>query len=289
MTSEAAGLQIRAGPIHCIHHRQWKVGGVFAVLRIRASRPAPSLAGTAAEDIHYHRCLAGAMNAAARELTSKDLRRVLEFARATGEDDTTEPTSHLLERIVPIVGSDLAWCAHVDIPQRSVSSVGPPGHPRVSLREGFAEAFREHPGFVAVQQGRLQPGTPMAVSDLIDRRGLRRLRLYVDHHRPFGIEDQLCQVVSCRPQVDGAHLDEDPTTGGLAGDQPRSSRVLPPGPRGRGTARRLPAPGDAPTCPAAKRRRDAPAGDPGEPGRPGMGRAHRSGTAGRRATRYGRQ
>lgn len=130
-------------------------------------------------------------------VTRSDLRAVLDLAYDLGGD---LPDGHLpaelLGRLGSLVGCDVASCTSVDHSERRLlaARTDDPAKNLVGVA-GFRSAAHQHPAFAAYRAGRLGSGDPVALSDLVDARTLRRMPLYVDYYRPRGTADQLLCVV----------------------------------------------------------------------------------------------
>lgn len=129
-------------------------------------------------------------------LGAKDLRVVLEVVYALNDDTgEAEMPGHVLARLGSLMGCESLFYSHIEhTTGRMLDFVVEPTHTDISRLPGFHAVFGQHPGFAAYRGGRLKLGTSAALTDLADLPTLRRLALYTDFHRPYGLNDQLLCV-----------------------------------------------------------------------------------------------
>lgn len=130
------------------------------------------------------------------ELSSKDLRKVLDLAQAAHQDGQGELSVHVLAGLAGLVSCESASYTRVARSSgRLLSTINSPVDADLSNEPGFGAVFGQHPGFAAHRLGRWSPGTSVALSDLADRGALHRMPLYLDFYRPRGTRDQLLHLV----------------------------------------------------------------------------------------------
>jgi len=123
----------------------------------------------------------------------RDLRAVLDVVHMMNDDSGgVEISDQVLDRLNIVVGCDSMTFNHVEpATGRHVSAVMWPREVDPRVLPGFDTVVGQHPGFAAFRSGRVVPGTPTALSALLDLRALRCLPLQVDYHQPFKIADQI--------------------------------------------------------------------------------------------------
>jgi DNA-binding CsgD family transcriptional regulator len=128
-------------------------------------------------------------------MTTSDWRKVSDLVHDFHGGETDMPSAVLAEAGA-LVGCDVASYSSVDhVHSRLLSSVTVPHTSNYYGVASFHQVFAQHPGFVAYRSGRLPAGQPAAWSDLMDRRALRRLPLFVDFFAKRDTLDQLLCVV----------------------------------------------------------------------------------------------
>lgn len=129
-------------------------------------------------------------------LAAKDLRAVLDVVYALNDDTgEAEMPGHVLGRLGCLMDCESMFYSRVEhTTGRMLGSVVEPAGTDISRLPGFHAVFGQHPGFTAYRCGRLALGTSAALTDLADLPTLRRLALYTDFHRPYGVNDQLLCV-----------------------------------------------------------------------------------------------
>lgn len=136
-------------------------------------------------------------------MTTSDWRKVSDLVRRFHEAGQDMPAGVLAD-VGALIGCDVASYNSVDhVRQQLVHSVTVPHTLTFFGVFSFHRIFEQHPGFVAYRDGRLRSGQAAAWSDLMDRRALRRLPLFVDFFQPRGTEDQLLAVVRVQPRHGG--------------------------------------------------------------------------------------
>lgn len=131
------------------------------------------------------------------DLTTKDLRAVLDVVYALGDDrDSGEMPNRVLARLGDLVGCETVSYNRVDhTTGRMLSSTAEPADLNITGLPGFNAAFDQHPGFAAYRCRRLMPGRAAAMTDFVNLPTLRRLPLYTDYYQSRGAKDQLFCVV----------------------------------------------------------------------------------------------
>lgn len=128
-------------------------------------------------------------------MTTSDWRKVSGLVHTLHEAGRDMPTAVLAE-LRALVGCDVASYNGVDhVDAQLLRSVSVPHTSNLYGVAAFHQVFAQHPGFSAYRDGRLATGQAAAWSDLLDRRTLRRLPLFVDFYQPRNTEDQLLCVV----------------------------------------------------------------------------------------------
>ncbi len=136
-------------------------------------------------------------------MTTSDWRKVSGLVHAFHEAERDVPGPVLAE-LGATVGCDVASYSAVDhVEQRLLHAVAVPHTANFFGRASFHQVFAQHPGFMAYRDGRLGTGQAAAWSDLMDRRALRRLPLYVDFFQPRDTRDQLLCVVRLQHRQGG--------------------------------------------------------------------------------------
>lgn len=131
------------------------------------------------------------------ELSAWDLRRALRIVRELHEDGHDgEVAAAGLAGLSRLVGCDVTSCTQVDhVIRRVVGTVVDRPEHNLFHNPEFVAASHQHPGFAAYRAGELALGSSVALTDLVDPSGLRKLPLYTDFYRPRGTVDQLLCVV----------------------------------------------------------------------------------------------
>jgi DNA-binding CsgD family transcriptional regulator len=138
-------------------------------------------------------------------MTTSDWRRVSGLVHTLHEADRDMPSAVLAD-LGALVGCDVASYNAVDhVEKQLLQSVTVPHTSSFFGLASFHEVFAQHPGFSAYRDGRLASGQAAAWSDLLDRRALRRLPLFVDFFQPRNTQDQLISVVRLQ-RYEGAVL-----------------------------------------------------------------------------------
>ena len=128
------------------------------------------------------------------DLSSKDLRAVLEVVRVVNDDQSElEVPQQALARLGALVGGEMTTYFCLERATfRPLSIIDQPYGVDPARQPGFlAAAVAGHPAFGAYAMGWVRKGTTVALSDFAGLRALRRLSVHVDFHEPYGIKDQL--------------------------------------------------------------------------------------------------
>jgi len=136
-------------------------------------------------------------------MTSSDWRRMSGLVH-TFHDSEQDIPSAVLAQLGALVGCDVASYSAVDHVERRLLQAVTVPHPCIFFgMASFHQVFAQHPGFTAFRDGRLGTGQAAAWSDLLDRRALRRLPLFVDFFQPRDTQDQLLCVVRLQQHQGG--------------------------------------------------------------------------------------
>jgi len=128
-------------------------------------------------------------------MSTSDWRRVSGLVHTFHEADRDMPAA-VLAGVGAMVGCDVASYNAVDhVERRLLHAATVPHTSNFFGVDSFHQVFAQHPGFAAYRDGRLGSGQAAAWSDLLDRRALRRLPLFVDLFQPRDTQDQLLCVV----------------------------------------------------------------------------------------------
>ncbi|MFI7546949.1 LuxR C-terminal-related transcriptional regulator [Actinoplanes sp. NPDC049599] len=128
-------------------------------------------------------------------MTSADWRKVSGLVHTFHEADRDMPSAVLAD-LGALIGCDVASYNAVDhVERRLLHAVTVPHTSTFFGMDSFHRVFAQHPGFAAYRDGRLATGQAAAWSDLLDRRALRRLPLFVDFFQPRETRDQLLCLV----------------------------------------------------------------------------------------------
>jgi DNA-binding CsgD family transcriptional regulator len=130
-------------------------------------------------------------------LRTKDCKVILDIVRIVNEDDNEPKLSqHVLTRLGSLVACDSVSYCHVKLDTGSLlSATHAPRNVNIGRLSGFHTVFHQHPGFSAYRCGQVALDTPVALTDLVDLRTLRRLPLYADYLQFYGINEQLLCLV----------------------------------------------------------------------------------------------
>ncbi|MGH8574080.1 MAG: response regulator transcription factor [Gammaproteobacteria bacterium] len=131
------------------------------------------------------------------DLAAKDLRAVIDVVYALNEDHSeVEIPSHVLVQLGTLVGCESTFYSRLErATGRLLGAISEPADADLRHVPGYNAVAGQHPGFAAYRSGRAAPGTPIALTDLADLPGLRRLALYTDYYQPHGTTDQLLCLV----------------------------------------------------------------------------------------------
>lgn len=134
-------------------------------------------------------------------LSTKDFKTILDIVHMLNTDQNeVEVLRQALVRLDALVGCEFMCYIHVEHTGRLLGNVIETGDINFGNLPGYHAAFRQHPAFAAYHCGRLTPGTSAALTDLADLPSLRRLALYTDFQRPYGVHDQLLCVTPISKQ-----------------------------------------------------------------------------------------